>query len=218
MQPTPWVSPVVAVSKKDDSLHICLDMHMANQAINRVRYPIPTVNDVSLDLNGVKYFSKLDLAQAYHQLPLAEESRYITTFSTHLGLFRYKRLAYGNNASAEIFQHALQQGVRNIADDIIIHARSRKEHDVALQNCLQRLKENGMTLNAKKCSFLQPTLHFFRQIFSAEGMRTDPKRITDLQNMFVPTNAQEVRSLLAMANYSSKYIRSYATITFLCVN
>ena len=63
------------------------------------------------------------------------------------------------------------------------------------------------------CSFLQPTSEFFGQIFSAEGTRPDPKRVTDLQNMPTPTNAQEVRSLLGMANYSSKYIRNYATIT-----
>ena len=218
-QPTPWVSPIVAVPKKDGSVRICVDMRMANQAINRVRYPIPTVNDVSLDLNGAKYFSKLDLAQAYHQLPLSEESRYITTFSTHIGLFRYKRLAYGINASAEIFQHALQQslqgiqGVCNIADDIIIHGKSREEHDAALRNSLKRLQEKGLTLNANKCSFLQPSLEFFGQIFSAEGTRPDPKRIIDLQNMSTPTNAQEVRSLLGMANYSSRYIRNYATIT-----
>ena len=149
-QPTPWLSPIVAVPKKDGSVRICVDMRMANQAINRVRYPIPTVNDISLDLNGAKYFSKLDLAQAYHQLPLAEESRYITAFSTHVGLYRYKRLAYGINASAEIFQHALQQnlqgikGVRNIADDIIIHGSTRKEHDTALEECLKRLQEKAL--------------------------------------------------------------------------
>eukprot|EP00795_Rhopilema_esculentum_P011154 gene11154-biopygen13507 len=74
-QPTPWVSPIVAVPKKDGSVRICVDMRMANQAIDRVRYPIPTVNDISLELNGSKYFTKLDLSQAYHQLPLAEESR-----------------------------------------------------------------------------------------------------------------------------------------------
>ena len=124
-----------------------------------------------------------------------------------------------NESSAEIFQHALQQslqgihGVRNIADDIIVHGKSREEHDTALRNCLKRLQEKGLTLNAKKCSFLQPTLEFFGQIFSAEGTRPDPKRVTDLQNMPTPTNAQEVRSLLGMANYSSKYIRNYATIT-----
>ena len=218
-QPTPWVSPIVAVPKKNGSIRICVDMRMANQAIHRVRYPIPTVNDISFDLNGAKYFSKLDLAQAYHQLPLSETSRYITTFSTNIGLFRYKRLAYGINASAEIFQHALQQslqgiqGVCNIADDIIVHGKTRKEHDTALRNCLHRLFEQGLTLNSQKCSFLQPTLSFFGQIFSAEGTRPDPKRVTDLQNLSTPRNAQEVRSLLGMSNYSSKYIQNYATIT-----
>ena len=65
-------------------------MRLPNEAIRLVRHPIPTVNDISLSLNGAQYFSKLDLSQAYHQLELEEQSRYITTFSTHLGLYRYK--------------------------------------------------------------------------------------------------------------------------------
>ena len=122
-------------------------------------------------------------------------SHYITTFSAHVGLFRYKRLAYGINASAEIFQHALQQrfqgikGVRNIEDDIIAHGKSREEHDTAVCNCLKRLQEKGLTLNAKKCSFFQPTLEFSGQIVSKEGTRPDPKRVTDLKNIPTPTNA-----------------------------
>jgi hypothetical protein len=103
-QPTPWVSPIVAVPKKDGGVRICVDMRQANAAIKLVRHPIPKVEDISLELNGAKYFSKLDLAQAYHQLELHEDSRYITTFSTHVGLFRYKRLNYGTNVAAEIFQ------------------------------------------------------------------------------------------------------------------
>ena len=102
-QPTPWVSPIVAVPKKDGGVRICVDMRLANEAIKRVRHPIPTVDDVSFELNGAQYFSKLDLSQAYHQLELDEASRYITTFSTHIGLFRYKHLNYGTNAAAEIF-------------------------------------------------------------------------------------------------------------------
>ena len=83
-------------------------MRNANEAVKRVRHPIPTVEDVSFELNGTQYFSKLDLSQAYHLLELKGESRYITTFSTHLGLFRYKRLNHGNNVAAEIFQYTLQ--------------------------------------------------------------------------------------------------------------
>ena len=78
-------------------------MWVANTAIKRTRHPIPTLDAVSVELNGARIFSKLDLTQAYHQLELNPASRGITTFSTHLGLYRYIRLNYGTNAAAEIF-------------------------------------------------------------------------------------------------------------------
>ena len=143
---TPWVSPIVAIPKKDGQVRICVDMRLPNEAIRRVRHPIPTVSDVSLALNGAKYFSKLDLSQAYHQLELHEQSRYIPTFSTHMGLYRYKRLNYSTNAAAEIFQYSLQtalqllKGLKNIADDIIIFGATKSEHDDNLDKCLQRLR------------------------------------------------------------------------------
>ena len=218
-EPTPWVSPIVAVPKKDRGVRICVDMRQANETIKRVRHPIPTVDDVRFELNGAKYFSKLDLSQAYHQLELDPKSRHITTFSTHIGLYRYKRLNYGTNAAAEIFQYTLRTqlqgliGVKNIADDIIVYGSTRKEHDENLDKCLQRLTTRGLTLNASKCKLLNPTLEFFGQIFSADGTRPDPQRVVDLQNVATPTTVQEVRGLLGMANYSSQYIPNFATIT-----
>ena len=113
-QPTRWVCPIVAVPKKDGGVRICIDMRLANEAIERIRHPIPTVDDISFALNGAKFFLKLDLSQAYHQLELDESSRYITTFSTHIGLFRYKRLKYGSNAAAEISQYALQTQLQGL--------------------------------------------------------------------------------------------------------
>ena len=56
-------------------------------------------------------------------------------------------------------------------------------------------------------------MEFFGQIFSGEGTRPDPKRVADLKNAPKPSNTQEVRSLLGLANYTSKYIPDFATIT-----
>ena len=84
---TDWISPLVIVPKKDDNIRLCVDMRAANSAMKQVRHPILTVKDVSLKLNGAQFFSKLDLAQAYHQLELSPSSRHITTFATHTGLF-----------------------------------------------------------------------------------------------------------------------------------
>ena len=158
-QPMPWISPIVCTPKKDGGTRICVDMRAANQAISREQHVMPTLSDCKAEMNGLKYFSKIDLKQAYYQLELTEESRYITTFSTHEGLFHYKRLNYGTNSAAEIFQNILQrnlsdiQGVNNITDDIIIHGKMKKLHDEALENCLQRLAHLNLKAKPEKCSF-----------------------------------------------------------------
>jgi hypothetical protein len=138
----------------------------------------------------------------------------------HVGLYRYKRLNYGTNAAAEIFQYTLQtapqgfKGVKNIADDIIVLGSTRTEHDANLDKCLQRLAMKGLRQNRSKCNFLSNTLSFFGQIFPKEGTHPDPiyRRAADLLNAPQPNNVHEVRSFLGMANYSSKYIRDFATL------
>ena len=77
--PTEWVSPVVVVPKQNNNIRLCVDMCVANTAIKRTRHPIPTLESVSMELNGASFFSKLDLCQPYHQLELSPESRHITT-------------------------------------------------------------------------------------------------------------------------------------------
>ena len=216
---TDWVSPIVVVPKKDGRIRMCVDMRAANTAIKRIRHPIPTVKDISMELNGAKFFSKLDMSQAYHQLELSPESRGVTTFTTHAGLYRYKRLNYGTNSAAEIFQHTLTEvlkgikGVKNMADDIIIFAATRDEHHRALKACLQRLQEHDLKLNITKCEFLKKNLEFFGFVFSEKGTQPDPNKIAAFVNSAQPQTASEVRNLLGMANYSAQFIKDFATIT-----
>ena len=100
--PTPWVSPVVVVPKPTGDIRLCVDMRKANRAIVRERHPIPTVDDVLYQLNGSTIFSKLDLKWGFHQIELEEQSRNITTFVTHKGLYRYKCLMFGISSAPEL--------------------------------------------------------------------------------------------------------------------
>lgn len=84
---------------------MCVDMIQTNEAIQRERHITQTIKEVIGDLNGAKFFSKLDLNQGYNQLELDPELRYITTFSTHVGLRRYTRLNFGISSADEIFQN-----------------------------------------------------------------------------------------------------------------
>ena len=81
--PTPWISPIVVVPKKS-GVRICVDMPEANKAVKREKQLMPTIFDLIADLNGATHFSTLDLSSGYHQLEIAPESRFVTTFSTHV--------------------------------------------------------------------------------------------------------------------------------------
>ena len=219
--PTPWVSPIVVVPKpsKPNEIRICVDMRSLNKAIIRERHVIPTIDDVVSDLNGCKVFSKIDLNQGYHQIPLHSDSRQFTTFSTHVGLFRYKRLNFGLSCAAEIFQKKVSATingipcVKNISDDIYVGGTDKDTHDQHLKQVFRRLHENGMTINLPKCQFRVPTMLFFGHVFSEKGMSPDPKKVDALQNVAPPTNASEVRSLLSSAAFCSRFIKDFALIT-----
>ena len=104
---------VVPKPSKPNEIRICVDMRSLNQAIIRERHVIPTIDDVVSDLNGCKILSKIDLNQGYHQIPLQSDSRQLTTFSTHVGLFRYKRLNFCLPCAAEIFQKKVSDDQRH---------------------------------------------------------------------------------------------------------
>ncbi|CAB3998550.1 Hypothetical predicted protein, partial [Paramuricea clavata] len=204
--PTPWASPlfVVPKPKNPEETRICVDMRMPNTAIIRERHPMPTADELIHKLNGAKVFSKLDLCHRYHQILLAPESRYITTFRTHKGLHRYVRLNYGTSAASEVFQYAISQaiagidGVVNISEDVLIFGKTQLDHDTALKTVFERLRQVCLTLNKSKCAYNKGTLEFFGMIFSADGVSPDPKKIEAIVNAPHPTNVSGVRSLLEL--------------------
>ena len=214
---TPWVNPVVIVPKPSGEIRLCLDMRRANEAIKRVRFPIPTVDEILQELNGSKVFSKLDLKWGYHQIELDEKSRDITTFSVHNGLYRYKRLFFGVNSATEQYQHEIQrvisgiEGARNISDDIIVHGPDQETHDERLEAVVKRLAQSGLTLNSAKCEFNMAELTFMGLLLSEKGIGTTEERVKAVREFREPQNASEVRSFLGLVTYSSRFIPDFAT-------
>ena len=194
--PMPWVSPLVMVPKpkNPDDIRICVDMRHPNKAIKRERHITPTIDEITTVLNKACVFSKFDLNQGYHQIELAEESRYITTFSTHLGLRRYKRLNFGGTSAAEIFQNVIREtltgipGTMNISDDILVYGKSQEEHNSNLNATLQRLKERNLTLNKAKCEFNKSSVEYFGYKFSVEGIASDPRKVEAIKKAKPPSN------------------------------
>lgn len=217
--PTPWVNPVVIVPKPGNDVRLCLDMRRANEAIVRERFPIPTVDELLQGMNGSTIFSKLDLKWGYHQLELTPASREITTFAVHHGVYRYKRLLFGVSSASEQYQHEIAgalagiEGVENISDDVIIHARDQVTHDERLHAVMGRLREAGLTLNADKCQFNMDRLIFMGILLSEKGIGPTEERVRAVTEAREPENDTEVRSFLGLVGYSSRFIPQFATLS-----
>ncbi|XP_026746906.1 uncharacterized protein K02A2.6-like [Trichoplusia ni] len=175
--PSPWVSPMVPILKENGEVRICIDMRRANEAIIRENHPLPTMDELLPNFRQAKYFSRLDIKNAFHQLEIDEGSRYITTFSTGKGLFRYKRLMFGISCAPEMFQKVLEklllgcEGTANFIDDIIIYGSDEKEHNRRLNKVLQVLKDNNVLFNEDKCIFRTNKIEFLGHELTAEGIK-----------------------------------------------
>ena len=219
-KPTEWVSPLVVVPKANGKdIRICVDMRRANEAIVRERHPIPTIEEVLYDLNGATVFSKLDLKWGFHQIELEEESRKITTFVTHRGLYRYKRLMFGIASAPEKYQKIIRDtlagcpGVANMADDVIIYGVTVEEHDRNLFKVLQRLRERGLTLNGRKCEFRLSQLTFFGHNLSKRGVAPSEEKVAAIQKAKAPQNVSETRSFLGLVQYCAKFLPNFAQVS-----
>ena len=217
--PTPWVSPIVIVDKPNGDIRLCVNMCKPNEALLRTHHPYPTPEEILQNLNGLKFFSKIDLKECYHQIELAESSRHLTTFKTHVGLRRYKRLPYGASVGSEICQHVIGQvlegcpNVRNIADDILVHGTTKEEHDKSLECTLLRLQEKNLTINPAKCLFGVTELDYYGFHISTFGVSHDKNLVQAIKQMQPPSTATEARRFLGLVNTVARFVPNLATMT-----
>jgi len=167
------------------------------------------------ELSGSTVFSSLDMSKGYHQLELKESSRNVTTFSTHIGLHRYKRLNYGTRSAAEIFQETTKEeltqdldGIFNISDGIIVHGRDTREHDANLKTLLEKSREKNVTFNKAKCEFSKDRVVYYGLMFSKDGVSPDPCKVKAFKSAGRPRNAAELNSFLCKVRYSSRFMEA----------
>ena len=140
-----WAAPVVPVLKDGGtSVRICGNYKQTvNRATEVEQYPIPRIEDLFVSLTGGESFAKLDLSQAYNQIPLDKESKRLTTINMPKGLFEFNRLPFAIASAPAIFQRtteALLKGIPRVAvflDDVLITGKTEDEHLQNLEKVLQ---------------------------------------------------------------------------------
>ena len=206
--PTPWCAAMVVVPKPNGTVRICVDLKPLNESVMREVHPMPKVDVTLAQLNGAKVFSKLDTNSGFWQVPLAKESRLLTTFITPHGRFCFNKLPFGITSAPEHFQRRMSEildglpGVVCHVDDVLVSGKDQKEHDSRLNTVLQRIQAAGLTLNRGKCQFSCSKIVFLGHVIDANGISADPQKTEAIRKMKPPTT---VRRFMGMVNQLNKF-------------
>ena len=217
-EPTEWCSAMVPVVKKNGKVRICVDLKDVNKAVKRPHYSLPTFDDVAPRLAGSTVFTTLDAASGFWQIPLHEESQPLTTFITPFGRYMFKRLPFGINLATDEYQKKMmelfgeQDGVEVIVDDILVHGRDQAEHDSRLEVVMSKIKEIDLRLNKEKCKFRKSKVSYFGHLVGSYGVKPHPEKVKAIAELDSLSNVSELRTVLGMLNYLTKFIPNMATV------
>ena len=142
-------------------MRLCIDYRELNKMTMKNKYPLPRIDDLFDQLQGVCVFSKIDLQSGYHQLRVKSENIPKIAFQTRYGHYEFLVMPFGlTNALAafmdlmnRVFKLYLDQFVVVFVDDILMYSKSREEHERHLSTVLQTLGDKQLYAKLKKCEF-----------------------------------------------------------------
>lgn len=219
VQNAPCAAPIVPVVKQDKTIRICGDFSVTyNSCAKLVTYPIPKVEDLHVALRGCKLFSILDMSQAYHQIPVAEDSQKWLTVNTHIGLFAYKRIPNGIHSGPGIFQEIMDKVLAGIPkvicylDDILVAGENEKDHLATLSVVFERLEKAGFKLNASKCQFEKSSVTYLAHKIDADGLHPTDKKLQAIRDAPIPKDVTQLKSFLGLLMFYSRFLPYHSTV------
>ncbi len=214
-----WASPLVYVRKRDGTTRPCVDYRLLNAVTKKDAYPLPNLNDCLDYLGGATYFSSLDILSTYYQIEVDVEDRPKTAFVCKQGLYEYNVMPFGLCNATSTFQRCMELIMRGLQwyilliylDDIIVHARTFREHLDRLDIVFTRLHEAGIKLKASKCVLFQREVAFLGHLITENGVKPLLSKVKAIKEWPVPRNVTDVRSFVGFCSYYRRFIMGFAS-------
>jgi len=217
---SPYSSPVLLVKKKDSTWRFCVDYRALNEVTIKDRFPLPTIDELLDDLGHSSWFSKLDLAQGFHQIRMVDSDIPKTAFRTHQGHYEYVVMPFGlcNGPSTfqatmnDLFRPFIRKFVLVFFDDILIYSRDFQTHLDHLERVLQTLQQSHFHLKASKCIFGQRRIEYLGHFVSIRGVEPDPSKLQAMQQWPTPTSPRQIRGFLGLTGFYRRFVKNYARV------
>jgi hypothetical protein len=171
-------------------------------------------------MTGKKYFTSLDAAWGYWQVPIHPADRKFTGFICQKGLFEFKRMPFGLKNAPATYQRMmdvlLKAGIYKYChcyiDDVLIYSDTFEDHLKHVEEVMTKMFNAGLLLKAKKCTFCKKETEFLGHTLSADGITMQTSKLKKVANFPVPSSTAEVHSFLGLTGYYRKFVKDYASI------
>jgi hypothetical protein len=156
---------------------MCVDYRDLNKITVKTQYPLPRIDNLLDQLNNVVYFTKLDLCNGYHQIRVAEQDAWKTTFKTKQGLFEWLVMSFGICNAPTTFMHVMNDVFRPFLDDFVIvylydilfFSGTWDEHVRHVKKVLDTFQRETLYVKMSKCEFGKTTLVYLGHIVEEDN-------------------------------------------------
>ncbi|UYV64551.1 hypothetical protein LAZ67_3001165, partial [Cordylochernes scorpioides] len=215
---SPYASPVLLVRKKTGDHRLVVDYRRLNIQTVKDKFPLPRIDDLLEGLRNAKFFTTLDLAHGYLQIPLTDKAKLKTAFITPDDTGQFERMIFGlANAPAEFqrLMHTVLGPLLNkkafcYLDDVIIPAKDWREMIERLREVLERIRSAKLTLKPSKCEFGRREVEFLGYVISTGGLKPGPRKIKAIEEFPEPKNVHDIRRFLGLTNFFRRFVKDFA--------
>ncbi|CAB0004062.1 unnamed protein product [Nesidiocoris tenuis] len=186
-----YASPCVIVPKADGSFRLCQDYRAINKFTDLDPFPFPCIDDVISNLGGCKVFSKIDLKDGFHQMPLSEKSKRFTAFVLPFGHYEFNRLPFGWKNSPSKFQRIMVTVLGDLLDDPCIWVY------------IDDIVVGGRTLE---------DLKFLGRTIDGNTKTTNQESVEKVKQMRRPSDLHSLRVFTGLTGHFRAFIKDYAKI------
>lgn len=217
---SPAGAPILFVPKKDGSLRLCVDYRALNKLTVKNRYALPLINETIDRLSGAKFYTKLDLKDAYHRIRIKPGDEWKTAFRTRYGHFEYAVMPFGLTNAPATFQAYVNEALAGLLDitcvafmdDICIYSDTAEEHAERVRQVLDRLRTYGLYCKLSKCEFSVSEISFLGYVIGVEGVSMDPRKVQTILDWPVPESYRDIQVFLGFANFYRRFITHYSRV------
>ncbi|GJS34487.1 putative reverse transcriptase domain-containing protein, partial [Tanacetum coccineum] len=198
-------APVLFVKKKDGSMRLCVDYRELNRITVRNRYPLPRIDDLFDQLQGAKFFSKIDMRSVFIDdilvyLKIREE--HDDHLRIVLEILRQKKL-YAKLSKCDFWlgqvaflghivsADGITMDHAKVIDDILVYSKIREENEDHLHIVLEILRQKKLYAKFSKCDFWLGQVAFLGYIVSANGINVDRAKVEAITKWLRPRTVTE---------------------------